>query len=81
MSINLVHFLPSLYKEPWKSFRMSIFFSNFSEKNIDIRNDRLSSNYDVIVSLHNFYKLKLKDYNSMQNSKDWFEKFKFQKIF
>lgn len=58
-----------------------MYATNFSEKNIDIRNDRLSSNYDVIVSLHTFYKLKLKDYNSMQNSKDWFEKFKFQKIF
>lgn len=58
-----------------------MYATNFSEKNIDIRNDRLSSNYDVLVSLHNFYKLKLKDYNFMQNSKDWFEKFKFQKIF
>lgn len=75
MSINLVHFLPSLYKETICTLQI------FQKKNIDIRNDRLSSNYDVIVSLHNFYKLKLKDYNSMQNSKDWFEKFKFQKIF
>lgn len=75
MSINLVHFLPSLYKETICTLQI------FQKKNIDIRNDRLSSNYDVIVSLHTFYKLKLKDYNSMQNSKDWFEKFKFQKIF
>lgn len=75
MSINLVHFLPSLYKETICTLQI------LKKKNIDIRNDRLSSNYDVIVSLHTFYKLKLKDYNSMQNSKDWFEKFKFQKIF
>lgn len=61
--------------------RNNMYATNFSEKNIDIRNDRLPTNYDVIVSLHNFYKLKLKDYISMQNSKDWFEKFKFQKIF
>lgn len=38
---------------------------NFLEKNIDIWNDRFFSNYDVIVSLYNFYKLKLKDYNFM----------------
>lgn len=75
MSINLVHFLPSLCKETICTLQI------FQKKNIDIRNDRLSSNYDVIVSLHNFYKLKLKDYNFMQNSIDWFEKFKFQKIF
>lgn len=38
---------------------------NFLEKNIDIWNDRFFSNYDEIVSLYNFYKLKLKDYNFM----------------